>query len=334
MSKMESPKVVIIGGGTGSYTLLQGIKQWTPNLTAIVNISDDGGSSGSLRDELGVLPPGDIRQCLVALSNIKQTRDLFTYRFSKGNLSGHAVGNIVLSALELQTGSFTTAVKIMSEFMQITGQVIPVSTENLKLLMDDGGRIIEGETKIGEHKIKNRNAKIYLEPEASINPEAKLAIRNADMVIIAPGNLYRSLLPTLAIKEMDRALQTTRAIVVMIANLVNKPNHTANWHVVDYIKEIEKYIGDGSIDFALFNNELPDKNLLNNYTEAGEFPVGIDPSRFFEVKAQLIGAALVEDKPYSQDPNDKFIKRTLIRHDSNEVTAQLKKLLAVKRHAG
>ena len=165
MSKMESPKVVIIGGGTGSYTLLQGIKQWTPNLTAIVNISDDGGSSGSLRDELGVLPPGDIRQCLVALSNIKQTRDLFTYRFSKGNLSGHAVGNIVLSALELQTGSFTTAVKIMSEFMQITGQVIPVSTENLKLLMDDGGRIIEGETKIGEHKIKNRNAKIYLRRE-------------------------------------------------------------------------------------------------------------------------------------------------------------------------
>ncbi len=146
---MIQPKLVVIGGGSGSFTILQELKHWAANnISAVVNMSDDGGSSGELTDELGVLPPGDIRQCLVALSNYPRSRDLFSYRFNEGKLDGHPVGNIILSALELQYGSFTKAVKIVAEFLQISGQVIPVSTRKHQLCMLDGKQIIKGESKL------------------------------------------------------------------------------------------------------------------------------------------------------------------------------------------
>lgn len=328
---MSEPKLVVIGGGTGSFTLLQELKNWTKNITAIVNMSDDGGSSGELRDELGVLPPGDIRQCLVALSNNPDTRDMFSYRFGNGKFDGHPVGNIILSALELQTGSFTKAVKIVADFMRITGKVVPVSTENHTLIMDDGEEVIEGEYRVSQHKIKHPDAKISLKPKAALNPEAKEAIQQADLVVIAPGNLYGSLLPALAVDGMAEALQATKAKVIMVANLVNKPNQTLGWHVVDYVKQMSRYIGTDTIDLVLYNNELPDKSLLDKYAEDEEFPLDIDPAKFRETNLKAVGARLIASEVYKPDSNDKTIRRTLIRHDAKKVSDCLKEVLSTSK---
>ncbi len=322
-----NPKVVVIGGGTGSFTLLSEFKHWTNNLTAIVNMADDGGSSGELRDEFGVLPPGDIRQCLVALSNYPQAREMFSYRFGgKGKLKGHPVGNIILSALELQTGSFEQAVRIVANFMHITGQVLPVSLEKHSLVMRDGKRLIKGEHKISQHRIKHQDASLTLQPEAKLNPAAKRAIKAADMVVIAPGNLYSSLLPALSVKGMAKSLNSTKALIVLVANLVNKPNQTMDWHVADYLNKIEAYAGK-AIDVVLYNTELPDRQLLNRYAQDGEFPLKIDPKGFKDINARLIGANLVADEIFSQDPNDQAIRRTLIRHDAKAVRTILESLL-------
>jgi uncharacterized cofD-like protein len=325
---MNQPRIVLIGGGTGSFTLLQGLKEWTPNISAIVNMSDDGGSSGELRDELGVLPPGDIRQCLVALSNSKQTRDLFSYRFANGKLDGHPVGNIILSALELQTGSFAQAVAIVSDFMQITGQVIPVSTNKHKLVMIDDNKTITGENNIGKHKITDRDAKLVLRPKAAINPKAAEAIQKADLVVIAPGNLYCSILPALCVRGMPEELNNTKAKVVMVANLINKPLHTNNWHVVDYLDKIEEYSGKQSIDYVLCNFKLPDASLLEKYSEEGEYPVRIEAKRLREVRTKIIGGDFLGSKIFHQDPNDRLTKRTLIRHDADKVVRHLKKIIS------
>ncbi len=330
---MKQPKIVSIGGGTGSFTLLQQFKIWTPNITAIVNMSDDGGSSGQLRDELGVLPPGDVRQCLVALSNHPDARELFDYRFGgDGKLASHSAGNIILSALELQTGSFTKAIKIASDFLKITGKVVPVTEDSHKLVLVDGDKVVDGEFKISKHAIKHKGARLHLEPEAVINKEANSAIEQADMVIIAPGNFYGSLLPALSVKGMAEALNSTKAKVVMIANLVNKPQQALNWHVVDYVLEMESYIGKNTIDIVLFNTELPSERLLKYYAEDKEFPVLINPKRFSEISARSIGAKLVASNMLKQNPNDNFIRRTLIRHDASEVTRQLAKLIESKAH--
>ncbi len=324
------PKLVVIGGGTGSFTLLSEFKRWTDQLTAIVNMADDGGSSGELRDELGVLPPGDIRQCLVALSNYPKARDMFSYRFGgQGKLKGHSVGNIVLSALELQTGSFNEAVAILADFMHITGRVVPVSLEKHTLIMQDGDKIIRGEQKIAGHTIKQPDARVWLEPGAVINPTAKKAIIQADMVVIAPGNLYGSLLPALSVNGMLKSLKKTKAKVVMVTNLVNKPNQTYNWHVLDYLKKIEQYIGP-VVDTVIYNSKLPDKNLLARYAEDNELPVLIDEARLQHQGVRFIGANLVADKIFAQDPNDTAIKRTLIRHDAKALRTILEDLLIDK----
>ncbi len=327
---MSQPRVVLIGGGTGSFTLLQGLKQWTENITAIVNMSDDGGSSGELRDELGVLPPGDVRQCLVALSNNPNARAMFSYRFADGKFNGHPVGNIILSALELQTGSFVKAVKIVAELMQLTGQVVPVSTKNHQLVLIDGKQTIIGEFKISSHRINSENATVCLKPKATINPEAGRAIKTADMVIIAPGNLYSSLLPSLCTEGMAAALNSTKAKIVMVANLINKPLHTPGWHVIDYLQAMERYIGQGTVDLVLYNTKLPTKDLLAKYAEENEFPVSIEPAKFNLNQTETLGFELLDSNIYQPDPGDKQIRRTLIRHDAYAVTAALKSYLYSK----
>ena len=310
------PYIVTLGGGTGNFTLLQALKLWTPNITAIVNMSDSGGSTGILRDELGVLPPGDIRQCLVALSNQKEVRELFSYRFGKGGLANHAVGNIVLSALELQTGSFIEAVRIASEFLKISGKVVPVVSKKQSIILHDGDHIIRDEHRVKDYSITHSDALISLEPKVKLNPDAAKAIRRADAVVICPGDMFASLLPVLAVEGMASALRKSKAKVFMLANLVNKPQQTPGWHVVDYVKGMERYIGSGTINYVIYNNLPPDKELIQKYAHDKEFPVDTSPERFLEITAECRGAALVATKLYDQDPADRLIKRTLIRHDA------------------
>lgn len=315
---MHNPEIVVIGGGTGSFTLLQELKDYTPNLTAIVNMSDDGGSSGILRDELGVLPPGDIRQCLVALSNIPDARSLFNYRFEDGRLKGQSLGNMILSGLELELGSFDKAVKVASTILQITGKVLPITLDNHQLVLDDGDNRIVGEYNIAHRAFESENPKLSLLPFAYVNPEAEEAIINAEMIVIAPGNLYGSLLPALAVRGVSDAIRRNRAPKVVVSNLVTKPGQTDNWHVVDYVNKFEKYLWKNQIDYVIYNTQKPGDDLIERYANDGEHLLDTNPDRFSEISAKAIGSDIIADKIYQTNPKD-LIKRTLIRHDAVKV---------------
>jgi len=312
-------KVVLFGGGTGSFTLLQSLKEHTTELTAIINMCDDGGSTGILRDELGVLPPGDVRQCLVALSDNPEVRNLFNYRFGEGRLSGQSLGNIILSGLELQYGSFAKAIEVAGRLLHITGAVVPATLDNHQLVLHDGDATVRGETAVAEYAFCNRDAVVALLPRARINPAAQSAIADASIVIIAPGNIYRSILPVLAVDGVAASLSKTKAKVVYVANLVNRPEHTKGWHVVDYVAQIERYIGKGRVDIVLYNTAPIARALLDKYADEGELPVLTDGDRFQEIQATAIGDNLVARGITKQDPADTLLRRTLIRHDASRV---------------
>lgn len=324
---MSSPKIVLLGGGTGSFTLLPALKRMTSDITAIVNMSDDGGSTGSLRDELGVLPPGDIRQCLVALSDNPAVRDLFSFRFDKGRLKGQSLGNIILSGLELQYGSFEEAVWVAGELLHITGRVVPVTLDKHTLVATDGRRIYRGEHIIDGALRLSVGVQLSLDPPAQLNPLARAAINVADLVVIAPGSFYSSLVPIVAVSGMAEALAAAKAKVVSVTNLVNKPLQTDGWHVVDYVKQLERYLGPGAIDVVLYNNQPITPRLLKKYAAEGEFPVLTDVSRFRKVTVKAIGSRLVSPDIAAHDPADTAVRRTLIRHDADAVCRQLKRLL-------
>jgi uncharacterized cofD-like protein len=324
---MSDPKIVVLGGGTGSFTLLQGVKKLTPLVTAIVNMSDDGGSTGTLRDELGVLPPGDLRQCLVALSDQPEVRDLFGYRFSDGRFKGQSLGNIILSGLELQYGNMEEAIQVAGRLLHITGKVVPVTLQNHRLVLRDGQDTILGEGAISEYAIRYPNSEIWLDPACAINPHARAAILAADLVVIAPGNFYSSLLSICLVDGVAAALQETAAHVVSVTNLINRPGHANGWHVVDYVKRLEKSLGTGAIDTVLYNTQHITGELLERYAALGELPVDADPSRFSEISAKAVGVPLMATEFARQDPADTAIRRTLIRHDPNLVVAELTKLL-------
>lgn len=324
--KRES-RVVLLGGGTGSFTLLQGLKHLTPNLTAIVSMSDDGGSTGVLRDELGVLPPGDVRQCLVALSDTPEVRDLFSYRFAHGRLRGQSLGNIILSGLELQYGNFEDAIRIASELLDVQGNVVPVTLHKHTLVLRDGLRVVRGQHKIEQHTIKHAKHRLWLSPPAQVNPAAEAAILGADIVIIAPGSFQGSLLPLCMVDGVPAAIRQTNAQVVSVINLINKPRGTRDWHVADYVRQLEVYLGSQTIDTVLYNTQPITERLLKKYAADGEFPVRTDRAGFAGLHAQAVGSRLVSKDIAEQDPADTAIRRTLIRHDAERVCAELEKLL-------
>lgn len=321
---LSKPEIAVIGGGTGSFTLLQELKDVTEHLSAIVSMSDDGGSSGKLRDEFGVLPPGDVRQCLVALSDAPEVRDIFTYRFNKGVFKGHSLGNIILTAMsEANEGSMERAIEVTSSALRITGSVIPVTTKKHTLVMLDGDRIIHGEDKIDKHAVGDYEARVKLDPPAALNPTAGEAIARSDLVVIAPGSIYTSLLACLAVGGMREALQATEAKIVVVTNLVSTRGQTDNWHVTDYVNMYERYIGEGVVDHVLYNTAKPSDDLLAKYALDGEYPIRNERQWMKDMRAKAIGAPLVAKEVFLQDPNDTLIKRTLIRHDAAQVCRKL-----------
>ncbi len=322
MSKtnINNVKISLIGGGTGNFTLLSSIKKYFNKPSVIVNMSDDGGSTGLLRDELGVLPPGDIRQCLVALSDNPEVRNLFNYRFNNGRFKGQSLGNIILSGLELQYDSFEKAIEIASTILNIKGRVIPITLDKHHLIMEDQGKVIKGEYRISIRAINSPNAKLKLEPNAKINKTAKRVLMESDIIVISPGNLYGSLLPIFIVNGFLKTISSSKAKVIYVANLVNKPGQTDQWHVVDYVNKIEQYIGKDRIDVVLYNNEPIPSSLLKKYASEGEYPVDVNPKRFDEIKAKCYGRPIVAKNIVKQDLNDKKIRRTLIRHDSEKVS--------------
>lgn len=324
MKEVEGPKIVVIGGGTGSYTILKELKNYAHGITAIVTMADNGGSTGQLRDQYGVLPPGDIRQCLVALSNsTEQMRNLFNYRFPEGDFGGHSFGNIFLTAVEKMTDDFGQAVKLAGKVLNISGKVLPMTLDNTSLVMVDGKKEVTGQYQIGKTRFEGKiRPGFRLEPQATINPEAKKAIIEADMVVISPSNFYASLVPAIIVDGTAEALQETKAKVVQVINLVTKPGQTDGWQVQDYVSGFEYYAGQGVVDYALYNTDEPTAEMLQQYAADGEFPVGYDREMLKKAKYKAVGKKLVSKEIPEISPNDK-LERTLIRHDSKEVAKQL-----------
>ncbi len=321
----EGAKFVVIGGGTGSFTLLTGLRRYVRDITALVNMADDGGSTGQLRDELGVLPPGDVRQCLVALSNSPKARDLFNHRFSEGTLKGHAFGNLFLAALEDMSGSFADAVELASEVLNITGRVEPVTLTNTTLCSEGSdGKPIRGQFVAAHQELANR-PKIWLEPEAEANPDAVKAILNADVVVIAPGNLYGSLAPALVVPGIGDALVKTAAKRVYVSNLVTKPGPTQGYKVHDFADEIERLAGYEFLDYVLYNTEMPSDELMSRYAHSGEFGVEIDEAAMKARHYRAKGADLLAKKVWTgaQSSDPLAGVRSYIRHNADSVARQL-----------
>lgn len=321
-------KVAVIGGGTGSFTLLSTIKQYTQHVTALVNMADDGGSTGMLRDELGVLPPGDVRQCLVALSEAPQVRDLFNYRFDGGTFDGHAFGNLFLTALEKMTGSFAEAVETAGEVLNITGEVHPVTLDKVTLMMKQSdGTVTEGEFRIGHADFgRHLRPEMSLSPTPELNPAAFSAIIDADIVVIAPGNVYGSLAPALIVPGMSEALQQTRAKKVYVCNLVTKPGQTDGFTVTDFADEIERF-GQCTLDYVLYNNQPASKELLAKYAKEGEFGVEYDTDTLSAAHYTAIGGSFISSERVSTESSDPIAStRTLIRHDANAIAKALMRI--------
>ena len=293
-------RIVAIGGGHGLSTLLKGLKQKTSNISAIVTVADDGGSSGRLREEMDIIAPGDLRNCLVALAD-KDTalEQLFQYRFGgEGELSGHSLGNLFLAALIKEFGNAQNALEAASTVLNIRGKVMPATAERIRLLakMSDG-KEIEGESEIAAYG-ESRKAKILhmsMIPAAPIAVgDALEAIRHADLITLGPGSLYTSVLPDLLVPEILQAIKESNAPCLYICNIMTQPGETEGYTVSDHVKALIEHVGKNVIDYVLVNNARPSREILKKYEEVGEFPVKIDAKQVEEtgvimIKSNLLG---------------------------------------------
>jgi uncharacterized cofD-like protein len=327
-SANRQPNIVVIGGGTGSYTVLSGLKRYTDNITALVNMSDDGGSTGLLRDELGVLPAGDVRQCLVALSETEKVRDLFTYRFDEGSFSGHTFGNIFISTVEKMTDSFERAVEFASELLNIKGRVMPITLDSVTLIATTkDGKQIKGESKIANAKLSSLRPKLSYDVPARIHKPAEEAIMSADVVVVAPGNLNGSIGPALIVQGVGRALKNTRAKVIVVSNLVNKPGQTENFTVIDHVSEIERYAGADVVDYVIFNTDEPTKQMKDIYVRDGEYMLEFDLDELEEQSYRAVGLPLIDKTPVKINKQDSITHvRSLIRHNKDALAREIMKI--------
>ena len=329
MASKPKKKVVVLGGGTGTFTILSGLKKYPFDLTAIVAMSDNGGSTGVLRDELGVLPPGDVRQCLIALSRSdKLMRDLMGYRFEKGGLKGLSFGNLLLSALEKVTGSFDGAVEKASEILRLDGRVVPATLDEVHLMAQVGTRIIRGEEKIQMTKLNGSLKRLWLEPKGHANPKALKAIRDADAIIIGPGNLYASLVPNLLVHGIPEAIKKSNAKKIFICSLMTKVEHTRNFSVADYTTAIEKYLGS-KVDIVIYNNKKPDAELLKRYARQNDTPTSWDQ---LPQGRELIGGNLHSRGLHKANKiGTPSIESSLVRHDPSRLAAIIGDILGVEK---
>lgn len=317
--RQPAQRVVCIGGGTGTFVTLRGLKQYPLDLSAIVTMSDSGGSNRRLRDEFGLLPTSDIRQCLVALCDesggVGLLRQLFMYRFEKGQgIAGMTFGNLFMAALTDIVGSQEEAIRQTGKVLRIKGAVIPVtlSDTNLNATYEDGTTVTE-EHLIDEpvHDGKLKITKAFLNPSATPNPEAIKVIGKADMIVIGPGDLYTSILPNLLVPGIAEALQQTKAKVVYVCNLMTKWGQTYNFTASDHVNVLKQTIGD-CIDAVVLNSSTIPQEALSIYAKNHEIPVQNDID---ETHMEVIKAPLITDALYTKASSDTLI-RSLIRHDS------------------
>ncbi|MEQ8155136.1 MAG: gluconeogenesis factor YvcK family protein [Clostridiaceae bacterium] len=309
---VKGPKIVVIGGGTGLSTMLRGLKMYTSNITAIVTVADDGGGSGDLREDLGILPPGDIRNCILALADTEPLmEDLLQYRFKDGRLKNQSFGNLFLAAMDGISDNFEDAVQKMSSVLAVTGKVIPVTLENMRLrALLENGDIVEGESQIPEEALlqKSKIKKLMIEPEdAEPLSEAISAIREADAIIMGPGSLYTSVLPNLLVRKIASNIRRSNALKIYISNIMTQPGETDNFKVSDHLKTLYKHCGRDIVDYVIANVQKIPKNLLAKYKEEGSEAVVLDKEVVNKLGIETIEAGLVN---YTND---------VIRHNHEEL---------------
>ena len=314
----RGPKVVVVGGGTGLSTMLRGIKKYTSNITAIVTVADDGGSSGVLRDELDILPPGDIRNCLVALANTEPLMEnLFQYRFKEGELEGHSFGNLFIATLSKITGDFHQGVKKSSDVLAIRGQVLPSTLHDMKLYAKlENGNTVKGESNIPETEGKIK--KLSIDPaDCEALPEALQAIKQADAVILGPGSLYTSVLPNLLIENLAAEIKKTDALKIYACNVMTQPGETDDYTASEHVQAIYDHIGEQIIDYVLVNDGEVEEELLEKYAEEGAYPVEVDWNQLLEQNLEIISEDLIN-------------QTDLVRHDPDKLAQVIMNLIFAK----
>lgn len=307
--------IVVIGGGTGSYTVLTGLKRFSDkyNINAIIAMFDSGGSTGALRDEYGILPPGDIRRALVALGETDLMKKIFSYRFTHENK--HSLGNLLLKALGDIAGCEVEGYRLASNLLNVKGSVLPVTLDHSDFnaeLFDK--TVLKGEQHFN-FAVNSPIKKIWLEPEATLYKGARQAIENADVIVIGPGSLYTSVCCNFLVKGFSDALKRSKALKVYVCNIMTQPGETDGYSVSDHVKVVESYIGKGVIDFVMVNIKKPSDDILKKYKEEGRYPV-VDDHELLNYK--IVTANLL----YEPD---------LIRHNREKIARLLVELAEVNR---
>lgn len=316
-----------MGGGTGTFVVLSGLKQHNVDLGVIVNMMDSGGSTGRLRVQLGVLPPGDIRQCFVALSEAPDLwRRLFLYRFDSGDFVGHNFGNIFLSALEKVSVNYDQVLETASFVLKTKGKVLPVTHEKTNLCVEyENGKILKGEGSIDENKFeKSRIKTAFLEPSVSAYPSAIERIHDSDMIVIGPGDLYTSIIPLFLVDGVREALQTTRAKLVYVVNLMTKSGQTNNYTAKDHVHDIEQYLGK-QIDTIIIHKGSLNESIVEWYESHHEHPVQDDLAD----DSRVVRSNVADNTPVEQNTADKISSyaRSILRHDSIRLAKAVIQLL-------
>ena len=311
----KGPKIVAIGGGTGLSTLLRGLKQYSANITAIVTVADDGGSSGRLRREIGVLPPGDIRNCIASLADEeKLLTELFQYRFQAGDgLSGHSFGNLFLTAMTEITGDLERAIAASSKVLAIRGRVLPATLADVTLWADlSDGRRIEGESEITEAKGKIERLGCF-PPNPPALKAALKALDEADYIVIGPGSLYTSVIPNLLVPEIQQAIAEADVPRIYICNIMTQPGETDNYTVSDHLKAIDKHSQYRLFDAVLVQRTPPSAAALKHYAQENCHPVFVDREEIANLGCRLVIANVMEE-------NEKTHR---IRHDPQRLSRVL-----------
>ena len=312
------PKIVVIGGGTGLSTMLRGLKLYTNNITAIVTVGDDGGGSGKLRADLGMLPPGDIRNCILALADTEPImEDLLQYRFTEGSLKGQSFGNLFLAAMDGISDSFESAVQKMSSVLAVTGKVLPVTLDDMKLIAElENGNIVEGESIIPDEVVKQKS-KIK---ELRINPkkalpllDALMAINEADAIVMGPGSLYTSIIPNLLVEDIVECINKSDAIKIYISNVMTQPGETDDYTASMHVKALIEHGGAGIVDYVLVNNKEISAEMQEYYAQKGQYPVLVDEKAVEDLGVGLFKADIIDDSE-------------MIHHDSMKLAQNVMKI--------
>ncbi|GMO66991.1 MAG: hypothetical protein Nk1A_4840 [Endomicrobiia bacterium] len=302
---MKNLKIVALGGGSGLSTLLRGLKKYNKFITAVVNVADDGGSSGKLRTEFGVLPPGDIRNCLVALSEEESLMSrLFQYRFpARGTLSGHSFGNLFLTAMSSILGSFDSAIANCGEVLAIRGRVLPVTLSSIVLEAElKSGKKIKGESKISE--VEEKIKRIGLSPiSPPATPDVIDVLKNADIIILGPGSLYTSIIVNLLVDGIVDAIKVSKAYKIYVCNIMTQPGETKNYKLSDHVVAIEEHSYDGILDCVVANEGTVPENLVKRYEKYGACQVEND-----KICTRIVKGSLFSDEIYARHDTDKLAK--------------------------